>query len=32
MDEVLLFIFGLIAFIMAVGPLAVAAYLDSKEK
>jgi hypothetical protein len=28
MNETLLFVFGLIAFLLAVGPLAVAAYLD----
>lgn len=31
MDETLLFIFGLVAFLLAVGPLAVAAYLDYRE-
>ena len=32
MSDTLLFIFGLVAFLLAVGPLAVAAYLDSKDK
>jgi hypothetical protein len=31
MNETLLFAFGLIAFLLAVGPLAVAAYLDIRE-
>jgi len=31
MNETLLFVFGLIAFLLAVGPLAVAAYLEFKE-
>ena len=31
MDETLLFVFGLIAFFLAVGPLAAAAYLDFRE-
>ena len=31
MNETLLFVFGLIAFLLAVGPLAVAAYLDFRE-
>ncbi len=31
MNETFLFVFGLVAFLMAVGPLAVAAYLDYKE-
>jgi hypothetical protein len=31
MNETLLFVFGLIAFLLAVGPLAVAAYLDIRE-
>jgi hypothetical protein len=31
MNETLLFVFGLVAFLLAVGPLAVAAYLDFKE-
>jgi hypothetical protein len=31
MNETLLFILGLFAFSLAVGPLAVAAYLDIKE-
>jgi hypothetical protein len=31
MNELFLFIFGLIATIMAVGPLAYAAYLDTRE-
>jgi hypothetical protein len=32
MNEVVLFILGLVAFLFAVGPLTVAAYLDWKEK
>ena len=32
MSNGLLFIFGLVALLLAVGPLAVAAYLDWKEK
>lgn len=32
MNETFLFIFGLIATICAVGPLAVAAYLDAQSK
>jgi hypothetical protein len=32
MSDNLLFIWGLIAFLFAVGPLSVAAYLDTKEK
>jgi hypothetical protein len=32
MSNGLLFTFGLVAFLLAVGPLAVAAYLDWKEK
>lgn len=32
MDETVLFLFGAVAFLLAVGPLAVAAYLDSKDK
>lgn len=32
MDETLLFIWGLIAFMLAVGPLAVAAILDRRDK
>jgi hypothetical protein len=31
MNETLLFVFGLSAFLLAVGPLAVAAYLDFGE-
>jgi len=31
MNETLLFVFGFVAFLMAVGPLAVAAYLDYKQ-
>ena len=31
MNEALLFVFGLVAFLLAVGPLAVAAYLDYRE-
>ncbi len=31
MNETFLFVFGLVAFLLAVGPLAVAAYLDYKE-
>jgi hypothetical protein len=32
MDETLLFIWGLIAFVLAVGPLMVAAILDRRDK
>jgi hypothetical protein len=32
MDETILFIYGLVAFLLAVGPLVVAAYLDFREK
>ena len=32
MNETLLFVYGLVAFLLAVGPLAIAAYLDWKEK
>ena len=32
MNDSLIFVFGLVAFLLAVGPLAVAAYLDFKEK
>jgi hypothetical protein len=32
MDEAILFVFGLVAFLLAVGPLAIAAYLDLKDK
>lgn len=32
MSDTVLFIWGLIAFILAVGPLSVAAYLDLREK
>jgi hypothetical protein len=32
MNEILLFLFGLVAFLLAVGPLAIAAYLDFKDK
>jgi hypothetical protein len=32
MDETLLFIWGFIAFLLAVGPLAVAAILDRRNK
>jgi hypothetical protein len=32
MNETLLFIWGTIAFLMAVGPLAAAAFLDRRDK
>ena len=32
MDETLLFIWGFIAFLLAVGPLAIAAILDRRDK
>ncbi len=32
MSDSILFIWGIIAFLFAVGPLSVAAYLDIKEK
>jgi hypothetical protein len=32
MDNLFIFIYGLVAFLMAVGPLAFAAYLDWKAK
>ncbi len=32
MNETLLFTWGLVAFLLAVGPLAVAALLDNREK
>jgi hypothetical protein len=32
MDETLLFIWGSVAFLLAVGPLAVAAILDKRDK
>lgn len=32
MSDSILFIWGIIAFLFAVGPLSVAAYLDMKEK
>lgn len=32
MADSFIFIFGLIAFLLAVGPLIIAAYLDIKEK
>ncbi len=32
MDETVLFMLGAVAFLLAVGPLAIAAYLDAKEK
>lgn len=32
MNDSLIFVFGLVAFLLAVGPLAVAAYIDFKEK
>jgi len=32
MDNTLIFIFGFVAFLMAIGPLAVAAYLDARDK
>jgi len=32
MNEAILFIFGLVALLLAVGPLAIAAYLDLKDK
>jgi hypothetical protein len=31
MNEIWIFAFGLLAFLLAIGPLAVAAYLDYKE-
>jgi len=32
MNETYIFLWGLLAFLLAVGPLVVAAYLDNKEK
>lgn len=32
MNDAVLFVFGLVAFSLAVGPLAIAAFLDYREK
>ena len=32
MSDTILFVFGLLAFSLAVGPLAIAAYLDFRDK
>ena len=32
MNDIFLFLWGLLAFLLAVGPLMVAAYLDNKDK
>ena len=32
MNDSLIFVFGLVAFLLAVGPLAVAAYIDLRRK